>query len=305
MDIEQAKIIPIQEVLYKHGGEICPKCGHKLDIGNTNRCRCHKCNTIYSTVDFIKALYGVSIPRAIEILTGGIDNISPVKNEKIEIIRKEFKEKQLQKEKHIKQVNNMIFKNCIEPTQACLSYLDSRCIKESLSTLNKEYVDIKSNIYNGVETIVYRFKKQGTGIQKSLNKNEEGKRFVRNIGTVRPVFHKGYESNKYIIVEGIEDGLTCHMLGYNFICLNSVSNTDKLIDTIRANINKFKDKELLICTDYDNAGLESAEKLEKFFKQHSINYDFPIFYENMIIDNFKDINDYYITSKTKERNKNN
>ena len=85
MDIEQAKIIPIQEVLYKHGDEICPKCGHKLDIGNTNRCRCHKCNTIYSTVDFIKALYGVSIPRAIEILTGGIDNISPVENEKIEI----------------------------------------------------------------------------------------------------------------------------------------------------------------------------------------------------------------------------
>ena len=39
MDIEQAKIIPINEVLEKYG-------------------RCHKCNTIYSTVDLIQAFYG-------------------------------------------------------------------------------------------------------------------------------------------------------------------------------------------------------------------------------------------------------
>ena len=57
MDIEQAKIIPINEVLEKYGNT-CPKCGHVLDIGNTNRCRCHKCNTIYSTVDLIQAFYG-------------------------------------------------------------------------------------------------------------------------------------------------------------------------------------------------------------------------------------------------------
>lgn len=67
-DIEQVKIIPINEVLEKYGNT-CPKCGHVLDIGNTNRCRCHKCNTIYSTVDLIQALYGVNIPRAIEILS--------------------------------------------------------------------------------------------------------------------------------------------------------------------------------------------------------------------------------------------
>lgn len=297
-DLEKAKLIPIKYLINKYGNK-CPKCGHELDIGNTNRCRCHKCNTIYSTVDLIQTLYDVSIPRAIEIL--GSDNSTlPVNKKKLENINRESKEKQLQKEKHNKQVNNMIFKNCIEPTEACLNYLDSRCIKESLNTLNKEYVDIKSNVYNNIETIVYRFKKQGTGIQKSLTKNKNDKRFVRNIGAVRPVIHKGYENNEYVIIEGIEDGLTCHILGYNFICLNSVSNTDKLIATIKANINKFKNKELLICTDYDNAGLESAEKLEKFFKQHNIKYDFPSFYENMIWGKYKDINDYYIHTQQKK-----
>ena len=258
MDIEQAKLIPIQEILYKYG-DICPKCGHKLDIGNTNRCRCHKCNTIYSTVDLIQALYGINIPKAIKILIG--EDIKPVEKKQLEKIRIELKEKQLEKEKHNKQVNNMIFKNSVEPTQACLEYLDSRCIKESLKSLDKAYIEIKSNIYNGNETIIYRFRKQGTGIQKSLSKNKDRKRFVRNIGTVKPVFHKAYDSNKYIIVEGIEDALTCHVLGYNFICLNSVSNTGRLIDIIKNNIEKFRDKELLICTDYDKGGMECFEEL--------------------------------------------
>ena len=88
-DIEQAKIIPINEVLEKYGNT-CPKCGHVLDIGNTNRCRCHKCSTNYSTVDLIQALYGVNIPRAIEILSNG--NIESIQKERLEKIRIEYKE---------------------------------------------------------------------------------------------------------------------------------------------------------------------------------------------------------------------
>ena len=291
MDIEQAKLTPIQDVLYKYG-DICPKCGHKLDIGNTNRCRCHKCNTIYSTVDLIQALYGINIPKAIKILIG--EDIKPVEKKQLEKIRIELKEKQLEKEKHNKQVNNMIFKNSVEPTQACLEYLDSRCIKESLKGLDKAYIEIKSNIYNGNETIIYRFRKQGTGIQKSLSKNKDRKRFVRNIGTVKPVFHKAYDSNKYIIVEGIEDALTCHVLGYNFICLNSVSNTGRLIDIIKNNIEKFRDKELLICTDYDKRGMECFEELEKFFSLADLMYGVPPFYIDMLDNNCKDINEYFV-----------
>ena len=94
MDIEQAKLIPIQEILYKYG-DICPKCGHKLDIGNTNRCRCHKCNTIYSTVDLIQALYGINIPEAIKILIG--EDIKPVEKKQLEKIRIELKENSLKK----------------------------------------------------------------------------------------------------------------------------------------------------------------------------------------------------------------
>lgn len=97
-----------------------------------------------------------------------------------------------------------------------------------------------------------------------MKKNENGKRFIRNISTVKPLIHKVYDSNKYIIVEGIEDALTCHVLGYNFICLNSISNTNKLIEIIKCNIKKFKDKKLLICTAYDEGGMNSFEKLEKF-----------------------------------------
>lgn len=301
MDIEQAKLIPIQEVLYKYG-DICPKCGHKLDIGNTNRCRCHKCNTIYSTVDLIQALYGINnIPKAIKILIG--EDIKPVEKKQLEKIRIELKEKQLEKEKHNKQVNNMIFKNSVEPTQACLEYLDSRCIKESLKGLDKAYIEIKSNIYNGNETIIYRFRKQGTGIQKSLSKNKDGKRFVRNIGTVKPVFHKAYDSNKYIIVEGIEDALTCHVLGYNFICLNSISNTGRLIDIIKNNIQKFRDKELLICTDYDKGGMECFEELEKFFSLADLMYGVPPFYTDMLENKCKDINEYFVKIRQQGGNK--
>ena len=300
MDIEQAKLIPIQEILYKYG-DICPKCGHKLDIGNTNRCRCHKCNTIYSTVDLIQALYGINIPEAIKILIG--EDIKPVEKKQLEKIRIELKEKQLEKEKHNKQVNNMIFKNSIEPTQACLEYLDSRCIKDSLKGLDKAYIEIKSNIYNGNETIIYRFKKQGTGIQKALSKNKDGKRFVRNIGTVKPVFHKAYDSNKYIIVEGIEDALTCHVLGYNFICLNSISNTGRLIDIIKNNIEKFRDKELLICTDYDKGGMKCFEELEKFFSLADLMYGVPPFYTDMLENKCKDINEYFVKIRQQGGNK--
>ena len=294
MDIEQAKLIPIQEILYKYG-DICPKCGHKLDIGNTNRCRCHKCNTIYSTVDLIQALYGINIPEAIKILIG--EDIKPVEKKQLEKIRIEYKEKQAKNEKHIKRVNNMIFKNSIEPTEACLEYLNSRCIKDSLKGLDKAYIEIKSNIYNGNETIIYRFRKQGTGIQKSLSKNKDRKRFVRNIGTVKPLIHKAYDSNKYIIVEGIEDALTCHVLGYNFICLNSVSNTGRLIDIIKNNIEKFKDKELLICTDYDKGGLDSFEQLENFFISTGLMFDIPPFYDDMLKNRCKDINEYFIKQR--------
>ena len=296
-NIEQAKLIPINEVIQRYGG-VCPNCGHTLDIGYSNRCRCNKCGTNYSSIDLIQALYNTSIPRAIEILIGNT-SFTPVEK-KIGAIRQEYEEKQLEEEKRIKQINNMIFKNSIEPTQACLEYLKRRCIKECLKGLNKDYIEIKSNIYNNNESIIYRFKKQGTGIQKSLEKNEEGKRFVKNLGSVRPVIHKGYDSNKYIIVEGIEDGLTCHVLGYNFICLNSVSNTNKLIDMIKRNIDKFKDKEMLICTDNDEAGLNSFEELETFFKEFNINYDIAKFYENMIIDKCKDINEYYIHTQDKK-----
>ena len=294
MDIEQAKLTPIQDVLYKYG-DICPKCGHKLDIGNTNRCRCHKCNTIYSTVDLIQALYGINIPKAIKILIG--EDIKPVEKKQLEKIRIEYKEKQAKNEKHIKRVNNMIFKNSIEPTEACLEYLNSRCIKDSLKGLDKAYIEIKSNIYNGNETIIYRFRKQGTGIQKSLSKNKDRKRFVRNIGTVKPLIHKAYDSNKYIIVEGIEDALTCHVLGYNFICLNSVSNTGRLIDIIKNNIEKFKDKELLICTDYDKGGLDSFEQLENFFISTGLMFDIPPFYDDMLKNRCKDINEYFIKQR--------
>lgn len=300
MDIEQAKLIPIQDVLYKYG-DICPKCGHKLDIGNTNRCRCHKCNTIYSTVDLIQALYGINIPKAIKVLIG--EDVKPVEKKQLEKIKIELKEKQLEKEKHNKQVNNMIFKNSVEPTQACLEYLDSRCIKESLKGLDKAYIEIKSNIYNGNETIIYRFRKQGTGIQKSLSKNKDGKRFVRNIGTVKPVFHKAYDSNKYIIVEGIEDALTCHVLGYNFICLNSISNTGRLIDIIKNSIEKFKDKELLICTDYDKGGMECFEELEKFFSFTGLMYGIPPFYTDMLENKCKDINEYFVKIRQQGGNK--
>ena len=163
--------------------------------------------------------------------------------------------------------------------------------------LDKAYIEIKSNIYNGNETIIYRFRKQGTGIQKSLSKNKDRKRFVRNIGTVKPVFHKAYDSNKYIIVEGIEDALTCHVLGYNFICLNSVSNTGRLIDIIKNNIEKFKDKELLICTDYDKGGLDSFEQLENFFTSTGLMFDIPFFYDDMLENRCKDINEYFIKQR--------
>ena len=298
MDIEQAKLIPIQDILYKYG-DICPKCGHKLDIGNTNRCRCHKCNTIYSTVDLIQALYGINIPEAIKILIG--EDIKPVEKKQLEKIRIELKEKQAKNEKHIKRVNNMIFKNSIEPTEACLEYLNSRCIKDSLKGLDKAYIEIKSNIYNGNETIIYRFRKQGSGIQKALKKNE--KRFVRNIGTVKPLIHKAYDSNKYIIVEGIEDALTCHVLGYNFICLNSISNTSKLIEIIKSNIEKFRDKELLICTDYDKGGMECFEELEKFFSLVDLMYGVPPFYTDMLENKCKDINEYFVKIRQQGGNK--
>lgn len=301
--LEQAKAVPMQEVfMMLEDHDKCPICGHKLDIGYSNRCRCNKCPKgpndpkNYSTVDLVMLSENINIAEAIDFILGN----RPVEKSQLEHMRAKYEKEAEEKKAKNKKIIDMTFKNCIEPNKGCLKYLENRCIKEALGTLDKEYIEIKSNVYNGIQSIVYRFPKQGTGIQKSLIKGPDGKRFVKNLGSVRPLIHKGYESNEYVIVEGIEDALTCHVLGYNFICLNSISNAQYLIDLIKNNLDKFKDKELLLCTDNDAPGKECMEQLTDFFESVNVKYGTFKFYDDIILTHDKDINSWHVNRQQKE-----
>lgn len=250
-----------------------------------NRFKCFHsgCNSSGSTIDFVSKIENVNPIEAVNLILGG--NLSSINYDP------SFQE---YKDVENNALKNMILKNSriVSRCEDGLKYFEDRGLLEALPLVNKDQLQIKFNEYNGYKTIVYRFIKEDFVIQKSIDKND-GKRFVRNFGKATPIIMKSYDHNKYLIVEGIEDGLTALILGYNFISLNSVQNVGKLIDLFTDNREWLNVNNVILCLDNDQGGNEGTEKLTSFFLSTGLNIRVSRYRRKMVEYNVKDLNDFY------------
>ena len=278
----------------RKGYFICPFCGHKDTAINyrTNKFKCFhsSCGASGSTVDLVSKIENITPVEAVNKILDGKLSFS-----------KYNPEFAIEKENSNNNLKNMILKNSkpVEKGKG-IEYFKSRGIEKALRLVNPKQLRIEFNEYKGRKSIIYRFMKQDFVIQKSTTKNSDGKRYVRNFGTAAPVPIKSYNHNKYMVVEGIEDGLTALLLGYNFITLNSVNNVGRLIKLLDKNEDWSKANIFYECLDNDNAGNECKDKLNAYFSSKGLNLRVSDYKSLMIEYKVKDINELYPLLKNKE-----
>ena len=244
-----------------------------------NRFKCFACGVGGSTIDLVKYVLNLNDIEAVNyILSLDTSKINAYTN---------IKNKNLEKKKDVDdKIKYMILKNSKSDEKILDSYFLFRGLKDIYKKVDKEQIEILSNTYKGRNSIIYNFPKHNFFIQKTIG--EKGV-FVHGHSTF--VTYRGYKHNKFAIVEGIEDGLSALMLGYNFICLNSVSNLDKLLEAMLKYKEKLQDNVYYMALDNDLAGIKANKRLKTFLKEHNFKYStdlFMLYYRNKV----KDLNDY-------------
>lgn len=290
VDIIRHYNIDITQNGYLH----CPFCSsnRKYNSGvSENKFKCFHCGVNASTIDFVSKIENINAVEAVNIL---LDNSLSIK--------KYDPHAAVQKKHENDVVKNMVLKNSrlLSRCPEGMKYFEDRALTEALPLINRDQLRIKFNDYNGYKSIIYRFVKQDFVIQKGIEKNADGKRFVRNFGNTAPVPIKAYDHNKYMIVEGIEDGLTALILGYNFITLNSIQNAGRLMELLDQHEDWLKNNTFISCLDNDEGGNECTEKLKAYFFSKGLILRDSRYRRKMIKCNVKDLNQFYINLKQKE-----
>ena len=289
----EARNKDIIDVLHNYNIEVtrkgylhCPFCvsDRKYNSSiNNNKFKCFHCGSNLSTIDFVMKIEDIS---PIEAVNKILDNTRAFKTYNPAMA--------VEKENNNNNLKNMILKNSKPLEKKGIEYFKSRGIEKALNLVNPQQLEIKYNGYKWCKSIIYRFMKQDFIIQKSITKNADGKRYVRNFGSTAPVPIKSYNHNKYMIVEGIEDGLTALMLGYNFITLNSVQNVGRLMELLNQNETWLRNNTFEECLDNDNAGNECENKLKAFFSSKGLDFKVSNYKKLMIEYKMKDINELYL-----------
>ena len=272
----------------------CPFCSSdsKFDGAiDKNKFKCFHCGINASTIDFVMRMENINSVEAVNMLldeSRTFKAYDPVEN--------------LEKNHKNDMIKNMVLKNSrlLSRCPDGMKYFEDRALTEALPLINSDQLKIRFNDYNGYKSIIYRFVKQDFVIQKGIEKNAEGKRFVRNFGNTAPVPIKAYDHNKYMIVEGIEDGLTALILGYNFITLNSIQNAGRLMELLDQHEDWLKNNTFISCLDNDEGGNECTEKLKAYFFSKGLVLRDSRYRRKMIKCNVKDLNQFYINLKQKE-----
>ena len=241
-----------------------------------NRFKCWGCGASGSSIDLVKMVLNLNDIEAVNWILSNKESIKPIKEKSIvEPIKTTTSN-----------TKKMILKNSKKDSEVLKNYFFLRGLGDIYKYLDKDQLQILSNSYKGNDTIIYNFPKSNFIIQKGINKKTI---YIHGHNTFTT--YKGYNHNRYAIVEGIEDGLSALSLGYNFISLNSVSNVDKLLEAFKKHLDHIKDKTYYLALDNDKIGIEGNKKLKKFFEINNISYSkdlFKLYYNG----NTKDLNDY-------------
>lgn len=244
-----------------------------------NRFKCFACGLSGSTIDLVKHHLNVNDIVAVNYILSS--RSFPI-NHKIECFNEAYENQERESEK----IKSSILRNSKENTEIIKEYFLLRGLKDIYKDLDKHQLQILSNSYKGKESIIYNFPKRNFMIQKAVTHK---KVFVHGHSTFTT--YKGYNHNRYAIVEGIEDGLSAFSLGYNFISLNSVSNLNQLIEAMEKHKEKIKENTYYIALDNDLMGIKANKTLKTFLIDNGFNYScdlFMLYYKNKV----KDLNDY-------------
>ncbi len=124
--------------------------------------------------------------------------------------------------------------------------------------------------------------------------NEEDR--YRNIGNTE-ILNMHYLEDETLtekqifITEGYFDALSLEEAGYKAIGLNSTAMADTLIKTMDMQREKLRGKQFILALDNDQGGIDTTNKLKKALSELRLQY------AELVIDGYKDINQFLIEDK--------
>jgi len=145
---------------------------------------------------------------------------------------------------------------------------------------------IKGNKYIGVKNI------SGGLALRAIKDTDYNKKYrkINNGKTDITLFNQEQTTTDIIfITEGFFDSLSLYQIRINSICLNSVSNINKLYDYLQANKQDYKYKVLLLVLDSDDAGIKASQEIKNYLYDLGLDIRIAnIFKAN----NYNDINEF-------------
>ncbi|MFR5267373.1 CHC2 zinc finger domain-containing protein [Clostridium sp.] len=301
---EVAKNMDITSILENYGylpnakGKyLCPVHKEKTPsaVVYKNKLKCFGCGQSLSTIDIVQYSQHCTSVEAVNIILSKSNNDSFKKEKNIKPIKEKTMTQTIDID-YLRQKSKVV--KSLEENKYIKNYFSKRCILRSSEALKKFNVLIRHNYYNSVNYVIYDF--GDYMIQKSLDRT-----IKRNVGHV-DIFIMEYNSNfPYYIVEGIEDCLSLleALKNINIICLNSVSNKNKLMKFIEENEN-YKKSKFVFALDYDKAGKTTGKEIKEFFIKNNIEFSYySNFYRVAQNTEIKDVNEYLIYKIANEKRK--
>lgn len=222
-------------------------------------------------VDYIRMALGVDYKGAIEYILGNKTELaekSVERNKSIAEQTKEQKDKQRRKMFAIEKNSVDVLKSFVG-----IKYLEKRGILNAFQSLKKPNFRILVNRFTTekgekINNICYYFNKSNDNNHRFMivkGTDEKGnKNGVKlNYLETRPIIHQELKGSPFIVCEGIEDAISSIEFGYrNFISLNSTSNVNKFLESLKSSPNFYRMNKIELCLDNDAAGEFAKNKIK-------------------------------------------
>lgn len=246
-----------------------------------------------------------------------MSTITPTKPNKTQQQNKQNKQEEARKEAEKKeqikaQKKQFIIDNLEhqspENKQKVYEYMQTRGI--SKETADKFHLFISSAVYEdrstgteGTPRIVipiYKDNEPVSYVARALTNVEGRAKALNSAGEQTPlnidyIKHRAKEDKFIYICEGWADSLSFEDIGKQSIALHSTQQINKLKEAIEKHEMTASSYHYVLCCDNDEAGQKANSELAKFFIEKEIKYS------NLEIpEQFKDINEWYISAGDKE-----
>lgn len=286
-DIERINSISLRDIIERFGGQFINdkqfKClsiwgeekspsGFIYLNGNKENWKHFESGKGGDAVDFVELAMNCNKEKAIELI---LNESRSYTFKSREIIIKENQKALKDKENKDRMKMFAIAKNSTDILNSNLgiTYLDTRGILKAYQQLKNPNFKIFINSFKGkdgniINNICYLFGKSKENnhrfmIMKGINENgsKNGKKY--NLLNTRPIMHIQQKGKPIILCEGIEDSLSGVALGYdNFISLNSTSNVNQFLISMKECSNFYRVNAIELCLDNDDSGIKAVNKIK-------------------------------------------